>query len=148
MLSVLWVFSCSKKEILFICVCFCLNTCIMRVVLPVYEFGQMSRLDLSCPISKLYYYVNILLSDVTVWSSENWFFVGFSVNSTPKCAQFDIPTLCNVFIATSVMGLIFRKCNSFNKFNIKIWSKLCNILTIQNKRRKISVFMQFHHRLS
>ena len=51
MLSVLWVLSCSKKEIIFICVCFCLNTCIMRVVLPVYEFGLMSRLDLSCPIS-------------------------------------------------------------------------------------------------
>jgi hypothetical protein len=46
--------SCSKKEIIFICVCFCLNTCIMRVVLPVYEFGQMSRLDLSCPISSKY----------------------------------------------------------------------------------------------
>ena len=45
---------CSKKEIIFICVCFCLNTCIMRVVLPVYEFGQMSRLDLSCPISSKY----------------------------------------------------------------------------------------------
>ena len=51
MLSVLWVLSCSKKEIIFICVCFCLNTCIMRVVLPVYEFGQMSRLDLSYPLS-------------------------------------------------------------------------------------------------
>ena len=51
MLSVLWVLSCSKKEIIFICVCFCLNSCIMMVVLPVYEFGQMSRLDLSCPIS-------------------------------------------------------------------------------------------------
>ena len=50
-ISVLWVLSCSEKEIIFICVCFCLNTCIMRVVLPVYEFGQMSRLDLSCPIS-------------------------------------------------------------------------------------------------
>ena len=51
MLSVLLVLSCSKKEIIFICVCFCLNTCIMRVVLSVYEFGQMSRLDLSCRIS-------------------------------------------------------------------------------------------------
>ena len=29
-----------------------------------------------------------MLSDVTVWSSENWVFVGFSVDSTPKCAQF------------------------------------------------------------
>ena len=27
----------------------------------------------------------------------------------------------------------------FNKFNIKISSKLCNILSIQNNRRKISV---------
>jgi hypothetical protein len=43
-----------------------------------------------------------------------------------------------------VMGLIFPKCNSFNKFNIKISSKLCNILSIQNKRRKISVFTQFY----
>ena len=43
-----------------------------------------------------------------------------------------------------VMHLIFRKCNSFNKFNIQILSKLCNILSIQNKRRKISVFTQFY----
>ena len=52
--SVLWVLSCSEKEIIFICVCFCLNTCIMRVVLSVYEFGQISRLELSCPISSKY----------------------------------------------------------------------------------------------
>jgi hypothetical protein len=39
-----------------------------------------------------------------------------------------------------VMGLIFRKCNSVNKINIKISSKLCNILSIQNKRRKISFY--------
>jgi hypothetical protein len=43
-----------------------------------------------------------------------------------------------------VMGLIFRKCNSLNKFNIKISSKLCNILSIQNKMRKISFFTQFY----
>jgi len=43
-----------------------------------------------------------------------------------------------------VMGLIFRKCNSFNKFIIKISSKWCNILSIQNKRRTISVFTQFY----
>ena len=34
------------------------------------------------------------------------------------------------------MGLIFRKCNSFDNFNIKISSKLCNILSIQNKGEK------------
>ena len=28
----IWVLSCSKKEIIFICVCFCLNTCILRVI--------------------------------------------------------------------------------------------------------------------
>jgi hypothetical protein len=44
---------------------------------------------------------SIALLTLLTLSSENWFFVGFSVNSTPKCAQFDIPTLCNVFIVTS-----------------------------------------------
>jgi hypothetical protein len=40
-------------------------------------------------------------------------------------------------------GLIFRKCNSFNKFNIKISSMLCNILSIQNKRRKSRFLRNF-----
>ena len=39
-----------------------------------------------------------------------------------------------------VMGLIFRKCNSFNKFNMKISSKLCNILSIQNKVKNLGFY--------
>jgi hypothetical protein len=33
------------------------------------------------------------------------------------------------------MGLIFRKCNSFNKFNIKISSKLCIIFFVYSKQK-------------
>ena len=51
-------------------------------------------------------------------------------------------TLQSMFF-NDVMGLIFRKCNSVNKINIKISSKLCNILSIQNKRRKISFLRNF-----
>ena len=58
------------------------------------------------------------MSDVTIWSSENWFFAGFSVNSTPKCAQFDIPTLCNVFIVTSYsFGCRLKFCVKSDKTN-------------------------------
>ena len=35
------------------------------------------------------------------------------------------------------MGLIFRKWNSFNKFNVKISSKLCNILSSKQKAKNL-----------
>jgi hypothetical protein len=63
------------------------------------ELKEVAKILFQC--SKLYSYANILLSDVTVWSSENWFFVGFSVNSTPKCAQFDIRTLCSNLVTVA-----------------------------------------------
>ena len=39
-----------------------------------------------------------------------------------------------------VMGLIFPKCNSFNKFNIKISSKLCNILSSKQKVKNLGFY--------
>ena len=51
-------------------------------------------------------------------------------------------TLQSMFF-NDVMGLIFRKCNSFDNFNIKISSKLCNILSIQNKGEKSRFLRNF-----
>jgi hypothetical protein len=38
------------------------------------------------------------------------------------------------------VGLIFRKCNSFDKFNIKISSKLCNILSSKQKVKNLGFY--------
>jgi hypothetical protein len=65
----------------------------------------------------------------------------FGLNRAKIDKNHNIPFFCNLHYKAGffydVMGLIFRKCSSFNEINIKISSKLCNILSIQNKRRKI-----------
>ena len=92
MLSVLWVLSCSKNEIIFICVWFCLNTCIMRVVLPVYELGQMSRLDLSCPISSKFQPTtngyNVTINILHRVGMSNCAHFGFEFTEKPTKNQF------------------------------------------------------------
>ena len=56
----------------------------------------------------------------------------FVLNRAKIGKNHNIPFFCNPLqnmFFDDVMGLIFRKCNSFNKFSIKISSKLCNIQT-------------------
>jgi hypothetical protein len=48
-------------------------------------------------------------------------------------------TLQSIFFY-DVMRLIFLKCNSFDKFNIKISSKLCNILSSKQKVKNLGFY--------
>ena len=76
-------------------------------------------------VVNLYYEKNITrfgLNRAKIGKNHN---IPFFLQSTLQSIFFD-----------DVMRLIFRKCNSFDKFNIQISSKLCNILSIQNKSEK------------
>ena len=77
-------------------------------------------------VVNLYYEKNITrfgLNRAKIGKNHN---IPFFLQSTLQSIFFD-----------DVMRLIFRKCNSFDKFNMKISSKLCNILSSKQKVKNI-----------